>query len=114
MLALAHVGNGVYELMCGRTSAAPAPYRPGPPPETVRFVAAPAQPEVGGADIAPPQEEETAVYRRGRNAHVHGVPQHASVAEYHAATALRRCSAAVSPGGAARLNELFCQNDGGG
>ena len=33
-------------------------------------------------------EEELAVYKRGRNAHVHGVPQHADVGDYHAATGL--------------------------
>ena len=33
-------------------------------------------------------EEELALYRRGRNAHVHGVPQGAKVGEYHAATGL--------------------------
>ena len=33
-------------------------------------------------------EEELALYKRGRNAHVHGVPQGASVGEYHSATGL--------------------------
>ena len=33
-------------------------------------------------------EEELAVFRRGRNAQVHSVPQHASRAQYGTATAL--------------------------
>ena len=33
-------------------------------------------------------EEETAVYKRGRNSRVHGVPAHANPGEYHSATGL--------------------------
>ena len=33
-------------------------------------------------------EEELALYKRGRNAHVHGVPHNAELAEYHSATGL--------------------------
>lgn len=33
-------------------------------------------------------EEETAIYKRGRNAHVGGIPKHATNGEYHAATGL--------------------------
>ncbi len=111
MLALAHVGDGVYELMvrshlcCAGRLTARDLHR-----ETVRFVAAPAQ--ARGAERILPllTEEETAVYRRGRNAHVHGVPQHASVAEYHAATALEALFGWLYlRGERARLNELFAK-----
>ena len=33
-------------------------------------------------------DAEAAVYRRGRNSRVHGVPAHANPAEYHSATGL--------------------------
>lgn len=33
-------------------------------------------------------EDETAVFKRGRNAHTGGIPKHASSADYHYATGL--------------------------
>ena len=53
-------------------------------------------------------EEELALYRRGRNAHVHGVPQGASVGEYHAATGLEALFGWLYlQGRLERLNTLF-------
>ena len=78
-LALAHVGDGVYELMmrtalaASGVTAAHDLHR-----ETVSRVNAPAQARAA----------ELAVYKRGRNAHVNTVPQHAQVGDYHAATGL--------------------------
>lgn len=89
MLALAHVGDGVYELMV-RTrlcslglATAKTLHR-----ETVARVRAPAQAQA--AEILLPlfTEEEQDVFRRGRNAKVHAVPKGADPKEYHAATAL--------------------------
>lgn len=37
-------------------------------------------------------EEETAYYRRGKNAHVHAVPKSATRRQYAKATGWRRCS----------------------
>ena len=88
-LALAHIGDGVYELMMrtalaqsGVTGAAHL-HR-----ETVHRVNAPAQAAAAEHILDRLTEQERAVYKRGRNAHVHGVPPGAKVADYHAATAL--------------------------
>ena len=89
MLGLAHIGDGVYELMT-RTklcleghSAAGELHR-----LTVARVKAPAQAKAVEKLLPLLTEEELALYKRGRNAHVHGVPQGAKVGEYHAATGL--------------------------
>ena len=89
MLGLAHVGDGVYELLvrsrlCTEGHLAIQDLHR----TTVRYVNATAQ--AGAAERILPQlsDEEAAVYRRGRNAKVHGVPQNASVAAYHSATGL--------------------------
>ena len=82
MLGLAHIGDGVYELLT-RTmlckqgySAAAKLHR-----MTVSYVNAPAQ-------AAAAKKQELAVYKRGRNAKVNSVPQKATEGEYHAATGL--------------------------
>ena len=64
-LALAHMGDAVYELLA-RAAQAVAARRLQP------FLT----------------EEETAVYRRGRNSHSHAAPRSVSAVEYHAATGL--------------------------
>lgn len=89
MLGLAHIGDGVYELLV-RTrlctqghSVAGELHR-----LTVAHVRAPAQAAAMEKLLPVLTEEELALYKRGRNAHVHGVPQGAKVGEYHAATGL--------------------------
>ena len=53
-------------------------------------------------------EAEQEVFRRGRNAHVHSIPQHASRAEYQQATALEALFGWLYlRGQRARINELF-------
>lgn len=59
--------------------AAPGHHRPGAGGEPGRE---------GGADLPLLTEEEAAVFRRGRNAHVKSVPGHATRAQYGEATAL--------------------------
>ena len=88
-LALAHIGDGVYELMM-RTALCAAGltavtdlHR-----ETVRRVNAPAQARVAEAIQPALTDEERAVYKRGRNANVHAMPRSATPAQYHAATGL--------------------------
>lgn len=89
MLGLAHVGDGVYELLVRSMlctdghQAIQDLHR-----TTVRYVNAPAQARALEKILPFLTEEESAIYRRGRNAKVHGVPQNASVAEYHSATGL--------------------------
>ena len=52
--------------------------------------------------------EELAVYRRGRNSHVHSVPKSADVEQYHAATGLECLFGWLYlRGDRARVNELF-------
>ena len=86
-LALAHVGDAVYELLVRGMLAARGPaavqdlHR-----KTVAYVRAEAQAEAVKKLLPILSEEETAVYKRGRNSHVHGIPAHANPGEYHAAT----------------------------
>ena len=89
MLGLAHVGDGVYELLVRSMLcldghlAIQDLHR-----TTVRYVNAPAQAKAVEKLLPHLSQEEHEIYRRGRNAKVHGVPQNASVAEYHSATGL--------------------------
>lgn len=88
-LALAHIGDGVYELMMrsalalSGVTAAHELHR-----ETVCRVNAPAQARAMEHLLSALTPDELAVYKRGRNAKVNSVPQHANVSEYHAATGL--------------------------
>ena len=88
-LALAHIGDGVYELMMrtalaqSGVTAAHDLHR-----ETVHRVNAPAQAKAAAHILPALTDDEQAVYKRGRNAKVNSVPQHADVSEYHAATGL--------------------------
>ena len=89
MLGLAHIGDGVYELLvrtmlCTQGHAAVGELHR----LTVAQVKAPAQAKAMERLLPLLTEAELALYKRGRNAHVHGVPQGASVGEYHAATGL--------------------------
>ena len=89
MLGLAHVGDGVYELLvrtylcsCGH-SAVQELHR-----LTVEYVKAPAQAAAAEKIFPLLTEEEQAVYKRGRNTKVNSVPHSADIGQYHAATAL--------------------------
>ena len=89
MLALAHVGDAVYELLvraklCREKKASVMRLHR----LTVEQVRAEAQARAAAAILPAMTEEEQAVYRRGRNSHVHGIPPHANAAEYHSATGL--------------------------
>ena len=108
-LALAHVGDGVYELMmrtalvASGVTAAHDLHR-----ETVRRVNAPAQARAIEYVLPELDAEEIAVYKRGRNAKVNSVPQHAEVSEYHAATGLETLFGWLwLQGRTHRLTELF-------
>ena len=108
-LGLAHLGDGVYELMvrshlCLRGKATNA----GLHRAAVRYVSASAQAKLARAILPRLTEEEQAVYRRGRNSHTAAVPKGASVGEYHAATALEALFGWLYlQGRTDRLNELF-------
>lgn len=88
-LALAHVGDGVYELLvrtwlitAGRATNGSVHQA------TVRYVSAPAQAQVVDFLLPRLNEEESAAYRRGRNAHVRAIPKNATHEQYSKATGL--------------------------
>ena len=89
MLALAHVGDGVYELLfrsrlCLQGHSAVSNLHK----LTVSHVNAVAQAKA--AEIIMPYltEDEMSVYKRGRNTKVNSVPHNANIGQYHAATGL--------------------------
>lgn len=108
-LALAHVGDAVFELLVRtrlaseREATAERLHR-----ETVRIVNAGAQAAFARLLLPELTEEEAAVYKRGRNAHVNSVPRHASLGDYHAATGFEALFGWLwLRGETARLKELF-------
>lgn len=108
-LGLAYVGDGVYELMvraylCRQGKAT----NKGLHKAAVKYVAAPAQAAAVKVILPLLTQEEGDVFRRGRNASPHTIPQHASREEYAAATALEALFGWLYlQGNTARLNELF-------
>ena len=108
-LGLAHVGDGVYELLCrtwlcsrGSQTVLNLHHK------TVELFKAPAQARF--ADILKPHltEEELSYFRRGKNAHTHAAPGAATRQEYAKATGLETLFGALYLAGKTdRLNELF-------
>ena len=88
-IGLAHLGDAVYELLvrswlCAHGKATGR----GLHQAAVELVRAHAQAERAEKILPLLTEEELAVYKRGRNAHVHTIPHSASRPEYLKATAL--------------------------
>lgn len=108
-LGLAHLGDGVYELMvrswlCLHGKATSK----GLHKATVRYVAAPAQAKAVAGILPLLTEDERAVYRRGRNTSPHSIPQNASRADYQSATGLEALFGWLYlQGQTGRLNQLF-------
>ena len=108
-LGLAHLGDGVFELMvrswlCLHGKATSK----GLHKATVRYVAAPAQAKAVEKILPLLTEEEGDVFRRGRNTSPHSVPQNASRADYQAATGLEALFGWLwLQGRRERLNQLF-------
>ena len=108
-LGLAHLGDAFFEVtvrswLCtnGRTLVRNL-HR-----ETVAHVCAPAQARRMERMLPLLNEEELACYRRGRNAHVHGIPKNATHEEYSKATGLECLFGWLYLSGSIdRLNELF-------
>lgn len=108
-LALAHVGDGVFELLV-RTKLCleGGTNNHNLHKLTVARVCAPAQAVL--ADRLQPllTQEEAGYYRRGRNAHTHAIPKNATAAQYSKATGVEALFGALYLSGQAeRLNELF-------
>ena len=88
-LALAHMGDAVYEILARREVCRPGKLTAGElHRQTIRYVSAPAQARAAETIRPHLTDEEDAVYRRGRNAHSHAAPRAATEAEYHAASGL--------------------------
>lgn len=108
-LGLAHLGDAVFELMVrswlclhGKATAK------GLHKAAVGYVAAPAQAKMARAILPMLTQEEADVFRRGRNASPHSIPQHASREEYAAATALEALFGWLwLKGEKGRLGQLF-------
>lgn len=115
MLGLAHVGDGVFELMTrsmlcqqGHTAVGQLHRM------TVERVKAQAQARAAEKLLPLLTEEELALYKRGRNTHVHGVPHNADVGDYHAATGLEALFGWLFlQGKLARIEELFAAIEAG-
>ena len=109
-IGLAHIGDAVFELLvrtwlCAHGKATGK----GLHQATIRLVCAESQAEKAERILPLLTEEETAVFKRGRNAQVHSVPGHASRAQYGEATALEALLGWLwLKGRKDRVNELFC------
>ena len=89
MLGLAHIGDAVYELLirtmlCSQGHSQVTQLHN----LSVSYVKAPAQAKAMECILPLLTEEETSIYKRGRNTHVNSVPHNAAAGEYHAATGL--------------------------
>lgn len=109
VLALAHIGDAVYELLvrtwlCSRGKNTSK----GLHAETVAYVRAPAQAKAAEKLLNMLSDDELAAYRRGRNAKVNSIPKNAENSEYHAATGLETLFGYLYlKGEKERINELF-------
>ena len=108
-LGLAHVGDGVFDLLCRAYLCSRGDrtvlklHR-----DTVDLVKATTQAKF--ADRLQPllTEEEAGYYRRGKNSHTHAAPKSASPKEYAKATGLEALFGALYLlGRLERINELF-------
>jgi ribonuclease-3 family protein len=109
VLALAHMGDAVYELLCrGWLCSQEMETIGNLHRATVAMVKAPAQAEAVKKLLPHLTERELAVYRRGRNANVHQIPKNAKRGEYAQATALEALFGWLYlQGEKERINELF-------
>ncbi|MCI8360250.1 MAG: ribonuclease III [Clostridiales bacterium] len=107
-LTLAFVGDAVFgllvrERLAGLDLAAGRLH-----PVSVGLVRAEAQAKAVELLLPRLSDEETAVYKRGRNAHAGNVPKNATVQEYHAATGLEALFGFLYLAGRTqRIQELF-------
>ena len=108
-LGLAHIGDGVYELLCRSYLCAQGEHTVDRlHRDTVQMVKAPTQAKFADQLLPHLTEEELSYYRRGKNAHVHAVPKGATPAEYAKATGLEALFGALYLSGQTdRINQLF-------
>ena len=108
-LGLAHIGDGVWELLCrsylcakGEKTVAQLHH------DTIAMVKASAQALYIEKILPLLTEQELAYYRRGKNSHVHAAPKGATPVQYAKATGLEALFGALYLAGQTeRVNELF-------
>ena len=108
-VGLAHIGDAVFEILA-RTWLCPHGKATGKGlhQAAIRLVCAESQARRAERILPLLTEEEAAVFRRGRNAQVHTVPNHASRAQYGEATALEALLGWLYLSGQRdRVNQLF-------
>ena len=109
-IGLAHMGDAVFEVLvrawlCENGKATGK----GLHQATIRLVCAESQSQKAQQILSLLTEEELAVFKRGRNANVHTVPNRVSRAQYGEATALEALLGWLYlKGKKERINELFC------
>jgi len=108
-LGLAHLGDGVFELLvrtwlCAHGKSTSK----GLHAASIKHVSAQAQAKAADKILPFLDDEEKDVYKRGRNARVNSIPGSASPAEYHSATGLEALFGYLYlKGKKSRINELF-------
>ena len=108
-LGLAHIGDGVFELLtrswlCGHDRLTVGRMHA----DTIHLVKATAQARFADKMLPLLSEEEKALYRRGKNSHVHAVPKSCTPAEYAKATGLEALFGGLYLlGRTDRANEIF-------
>ena len=110
-LGLAHVGDGVFELLVRSYLCVKGDHTvKNLHRDSVNLVKAPAQARFAEKLQPHLTEEEQAYYRRGKNAHTHAAPKSASPKEYAMATGVESLFGALYLfGRRERLNQLFWQ-----
>ena len=108
-LALAHMGDAVYELLVRRELCCRGKLTAGDlHRSTISYVSAGAQARAARAVQPHLTESEAAAYRRGRNARSHAAPKGVTEGEYHAASGLESLFGWLYLRGEnSRLEELF-------
>ena len=108
-LGLAHIGDGVYELMvrsylCAKGNQTVKTLHR----DSIRMVNAVTQAAMAEALLPILTEEEMGYFRRGKNSHTHAAPKAATPQQYALATGLETLFGALYLyGRMERLNELF-------
>lgn len=118
MLGLAHIGDGVYELLTRTMLCSDGNKRATElHKKCVAIVNAPAQAAAMERLMPHLTDDELALYKRGRNAKVNSVPHKADIGQYHAATGLEALFGWLYlQGMTERINELYaiCVEDSHG
>lgn len=109
MLGLAHIGDGVYELLTRTMLCADGNKKVTDlHKKTVAIVNAPAQAKAMEKLLPVLDDDELALYKRGRNAKVNSIPHKADISQYHAATGLEALFGWLYlQGKTERINELY-------